>query len=196
MPHPKSDAPGITQLLAAWRDGDRGAVDRLMPLVYDELHAIARGQGLRAGADRTLQTTALVHEAYLKLANRSRLAVQDRHHFFAIAAKAMRQLAVDYARKRSADKRGAGVTLVVVDEVDVPAVERAPDIVALDEALERLARIDEPLSRLVELRYFAGLSVEETAQVLGCSARTVKRDWRKARALLHADLTSQRPPAR
>ena len=196
MPHLKSDAPGITQLLAAWRDGDRGAVDQLMPLVYDELHAIARGQGLRSGADRTLQTTALVHEAYLKLANRSRLVVQDRHHFFAIAAKAMRQLAVDFARKRSADKRGAGVTLVVVDEVDVPTIERAPDIVALDEALERLARIDEPLSRLVELRYFAGLSVEETAQVLGCSARTVKRDWRKARALLHADLTSQRPPAR
>ena len=181
----------ITSLLAAWRGGDRDAMNRLMPLVYDELRAIARGRGVRARPDDTLQTTALVHEAFLKLAGRSGLAVHDRHHFFALAARAMRQLAVDYARRQAAEKRGGGV--VGADDVDrIPAVERAPDVVALDEALERLASLDESLSRIVELRYFAGLSVEETAQVLGCSARTVKRDWRKARALLHADLTSRR----
>lgn len=182
----------ITSLLAAWRGGDRDAMNRLMPLVYDELRAIARGRGVRARPDDTLQTTALVHEAFLKLAGRSGLAVQDRHHFFALAARAMRQLAVDYARRQAAEKRGGGVVGAVEDVDRIPAVERAPDVVALDEALERLASLDESLSRIVELRYFAGLSVEETAQVLGCSARTVKRDWRKARALLHADLTSRR----
>jgi RNA polymerase sigma factor (TIGR02999 family) len=182
----------ITALLAAWRDGDPTAVDRLMPLVYDELHAIAHGQFAGRRGEGMLQTTALVHEAYLKLAKRSRLVVQDRHHFFAVAAKAMRQLAVDYARKEAAGKRGGGAAFTSIDAEAIPAVERAADIVALDEALERLARLDEWLSRMVELRYFAGLSVEETAQVLGCSDRTVKRDWRKARALLHADLASQR----
>jgi RNA polymerase sigma factor (TIGR02999 family) len=186
------DETDITGLLAAWRGGDRDAIDRLMPLVYDELRAIARGRGVRARPDDTLQTTALVHEAFLKLAGRSGLAVQDRHHFFALAARAMRQLAVDYARRQAAEKRGGGVVGAVEDVDRIPAVERAPDVVALDEALERLASLDESLSRIVELRYFAGLSVEETAQVLGCSARTVKRDWRKARALLHADLTSRR----
>jgi len=182
----------ITQLLEAWRDGDRHAVQRLIPLVYDELRAIARGRGIRAHPDDTLQTTAIVHEAFLKLADRSRLEVQDRHHFFAIAAKAMRQLAVDYARRQAAGKRGGGAAPVIDDIEVVPAPERSADVIALDEALERLARLDEWLSRIVELRYFAGLSVEETAQVLGCSDRTVKRDWRKARALLHADLTAAR----
>ena len=187
-----ADETDVTELLTAWRRGDRAAIHRLMPLVYDELRAIARGRGVRARPDDTLQTTALVHEAFVKLAGRSRLAVQDRHHFFALAAKAMRQLAVDYARRQAAEKRGGGV-VASVDDVDrIPAVEPEPDVLALDEALGRLASLDESLSRIVELRYFGGLSVEETAQVLGCSARTVKRDWRKARALLHADLTSRR----
>lgn len=183
-----ADEADITELLAAWRDGRRDAVQRLMPLVYDELRAIARGRGIRARPDDTLQTTAIVHEAFLKLADRSRLEVQDRHHFFAIAARAMRQLAVDYARRQAAGKRGGGAVAAIEDLELVPAPERSADVIALDEALERLARLDEGLSRIVELRYFAGLSVEETAQVLGCSDRTVKRDWRKARALLHADL--------
>jgi RNA polymerase sigma factor (TIGR02999 family) len=180
----------ITELLAAWRNGDRNAVDHLMPLVYADLRAMARRHfhGRKSG---TLQTTALVHEAYLKLSKHSRLDVQDRHHFFALAAKAMRQLIVDYARKRVASKRGGQILLVALDDVDVPAPTRAAEILALDEALERLTRLDESLGRIVELRFFAGLSVEETADVLGCSPRTVKRGWRKARALLHADLIPQ-----
>jgi len=185
-----TDPTTITHLLAAWRGGDRQAVDQLMPLVYEELRALARHR-LRNSRDQTLQTTVLVHEVYLKLAQHSRLAVNDRQHFFALAARAMRQLTVDYARRRAAAKRGGGAELVAADDVAVPGVERADEIVALDAALERLARLDETLSRIVELRYFGGLSVEETAEVLGCSARTVKRGWRKARALLHAELTSR-----
>ena len=161
-----------------------------MPLVYDELRALARRR-LRHGRDETLQTTVLVHEVYLKLAQHSRLEIHDRHHFFALAARAMRQLTVDYARRRAADKRGGGVRLVSAADIELPVVERAEQIVALDAALDRLAQLDAPLARVVELRYFGGLSVEETAGVLGCSARTVKRDWRKARAVLHAELTSQ-----
>jgi RNA polymerase sigma-70 factor, ECF subfamily len=184
-----TDAPAITRLLAAWRGGDLNAMNDLMPLVYDELRAIAHRQFGRYG-NQTLQTTALVHEAYVKLAKHSRLAVQDRHHFFAVAAKAMRQLAVDYARAQAAGKRGGQAPSVRIDDVDAPAPERAAEIVALDEALDRLAELDESLSRIVELRFFGGLSVEETAEVIGCSTRTVKREWRKARALLHADLTS------
>ncbi len=184
-----TDTTTITQLLAAWRAGDRQAIGRLMPLVYDELRALARHR-LRHRGDQTLQTTVLLHEVYLKLAQHSQLAVNDRQHFFALAAKAMRQLTVDYARRRASSKRGGGAELVPADEVAVPAVERAEQIVALDAALERLSQLDETLSRIVELRYFGGLSVEETAEVLGCSDRTVKRGWRKARALLHAELTS------
>jgi RNA polymerase sigma factor (TIGR02999 family) len=176
----------ITELLAAWREGDKGAVARLMPLVYEELRALARRQ--LPGRGETLRTTALVHEAYLKLARRSRLAVQDRHHFFAIAAKAMRQLVVDHARRRMAAKRGGPLRALSLADADVPIREKAAEIIALDEAMDRLAALDESLSRVVELRFFAGLSVEETADALDCSPRTVKRDWRKARALLHAEL--------
>ena len=184
-----TNAGTITQLLANWREGDPDAVHQLMPLVYSELRAIAHRQ-LRGRHDTTLQATAIVHEAYLKLARHSRLAIEDRHHFFALAAKAMRQLIVDYARKRVASKRGGQRAFVALDDVDVPAATRAADIVAVDDALDRLAQLDESLSRVVELRFFAGLSVEETADVLRCSPRTVKREWRKARALIHADLTA------
>lgn len=188
-----ADETDITALLAEWRGGDRDAIRRLMPLVYDELRAIARGRGIHARPEDTLQTTAVVHEAFLKLADRSRLQVEDRHHFFAIAAKAMRQLAVDYARRRAAAKRGGSAAPGTIDDLElIAAPERSAEVLALDDALDRLARLDEWLSRIVELRYFAGLSVEETAQVLGCSDRTIKRDWRKARALLHADLTAGR----
>jgi RNA polymerase sigma factor (TIGR02999 family) len=181
----------ITELLAAWRGGDRDAAARLMPLVYDELRALARRQlGGRGG--ETLRTTALVHEAYLKLGRRSRLVVEDRHHFFAIAARAMRQLVVDHARRRVATKRGGAERPLSLDEAEIPIVERAADILALDDALERLAEVDESLSRVVELRFFAGLSVEETAGALDCSPRTVKRDWQKARAFLYRELTDNR----
>jgi RNA polymerase sigma factor (TIGR02999 family) len=184
-----TDETTITELLAAWRHGDRDAVNRLMPLVYQELRAIARRRAAGQN-DLTLQTTSLVHETYLKLTKHSRLAVHDRQHFFALAAKAMRQLSVDYVRRRTADKRGGGAQAVAIEDVQLPAAERGEEIVALDAALERLEELDAPLARIVELRFFAGLSVEQTAEVVGCSARTVKRDWRKARALLHADLTS------
>jgi RNA polymerase sigma factor (TIGR02999 family) len=185
-----TDASTITQLLAAWRDGDRDAVHQLMPLVYQELRALAHRR-FRGARDGTLQTTALVHEAYLKLAKHSQLSIRDRHHFFALAAKAMRQLVVDSARRRMASKRGGQAPVVALGDLDIPVTTRAADIVALNDALERLAQLDQWLSRIVELRFFAGLSVEETADVLGCSPRTVKREWRKARALLHAELTAQ-----
>jgi RNA polymerase sigma factor (TIGR02999 family) len=182
-----SDPSTITSLLAAWRDGDRDAVHQLMPCVYSELRAMAHRQ-FRGRDDATLQPTAIVHEAYAKLERHSRLSVQDRHHFFAIAARVMRQIVVDYARKRVASKRGGQLAMIAIDDLQVPAPTRAAEIVAVDDALDQLARLDVSLSRLVELRFFAGLSVEETADVLGCSARTVKRDWRKARALIHAAL--------
>jgi RNA polymerase sigma factor (TIGR02999 family) len=184
-----TDATTITRLLSAWRDGDRSAIDRLLPHVYEQLRVIARRQ---AGGrkDRTLQTTALVHEAYLKLVKYPGLQIQDRHHFFAVAAKAMRQLTVDYARRWTTNKRGRRAPVIAIDDIDVPAAARASEIVALDEALERLAQVDGSLSKIVELRFFGGLSVEETADVLGCSPSTVKRSWRKARAMLHADLTA------
>jgi RNA polymerase sigma factor (TIGR02999 family) len=183
---------GVTELLAAWRAGDRDAAGRLMPLVYDELRRIARRRV--AGPDQTLQTTGLVHEAYLKLAEHSRLAVQDRHHFFALAARAMRQLVVDHARRRAAAKRGGDVRMVALDDLPVPVDDRADEMLALDEALDRLSTLDATLSRIVELRFFAGLSVEETADALDCSTRTVKREWRKARAFLHHELASRRQP--
>jgi RNA polymerase sigma factor (TIGR02999 family) len=177
----------ITGLLAAWRNGDRAALGKLVPLVYDELRSLARRQ--LAGQDRRLlQTTALVHDAYLKLAGHSRLDVQDRRHFFAIAARAMRQLVVDQARRETARKRGGRATDLPLDEGRLALGERAGEIVAMDDALDRLAVVDERLSRVVELRFFGGLSVEETAEVLDSSPRTVTRDWRKARAFLHGEL--------
>jgi RNA polymerase sigma factor (TIGR02999 family) len=180
----------ITELLAAWRAGDRGAVERLIPLVYDELHTMARRQ-LRDQVGATLQTTALVHEAYLKLSRHSRLSVDDRHHFFAIAGRAMRQIVVDHARRRIAAKRGGADRALSLDDAEVSLPSRAAEIVALDEALEHLAAVDDWLSRLVELRFFAGLSVEETAEALDCSPRTIKRDWRKARAFLYRELADR-----
>jgi len=140
-----------------------------------------------------MQTTALVHEAYLKLAKHSRLAVQDRQHFFALAAKAMRQLVVDRARRRAAVKRGGDMRVIALDDLQIPVDDRADEMLALDEALERLSTLDETQSRIVELRFFAGLSVEEIADALDCSPRTVKREWRKARAFLYHELASRRP---
>jgi RNA polymerase sigma factor (TIGR02999 family) len=180
----------ITGLLAAWRKGDRAAFDKLLPLVYDQLRFLARRQ--LAGQDRrTLQTTDLVHDAYLKLAAHSRLNIQDRRHFFAIAARAMRQLVVDHARRQATQKRGGPIRDLPFEEGQMALDERAVEIVAMDEALDRLAAVDERLSRVVELRFFGGLSVEETAEILDSSPRTVKRDWRKARAFLHGELARE-----
>ena len=182
-----SPREGVTQLLIAYRDGDRGAFDRLMPIIYDDLRRIARRQ-LRRGAPQTLNTTGLVHEAYLKLVDPSRVDWQDRGHFLAVSARAMRQVIIGYARKRSAVKRGGGERPVTLDEAQVAVDDQADRLLALDRALERLGGRDERLARVVECRFFAGLSEEETAQALGVSLRTAQRDWMRARAWLKEEL--------
>jgi RNA polymerase sigma factor (TIGR02999 family) len=180
------EAGPVTQLLAQARGGDRGAMDRLFALVYEELRAHAHRRRLfQGGGDDLLNTTALVHEAYLKMTEPASLSYQDRAHFFAVAARAMRQILVDAARRRKALKRGGGVSVEALDEASIGTDDHATELLALDVALTQLAVFDDRLSRLVELRFFAGLSVEETAEVLELSPRTVKRDWRKARALLY-----------
>ena len=183
----------VTELLVAVSAGDRGAMDRLFPLVYRELQACAHRQLSRRDSGETLNTTALVHETYLKLTANDRQTYNDRVHFFAVAAGAMRQILVDYARRASAGKRGGGAKELSLDPAELASAERADELVALDEALTELAAADSRLARTVELRFFGGLSVEETADVLGTSPRTVKRDWRKARALLYEALRSRGP---
>ncbi len=178
----------ITQLLAAYRNGDRSALDRLFPVVYDDLRRRAHGQLARRRPGETLSTTALVHEAYLKLSGSAGQTYEDRVHFFAVASRAMRQILVDYARRTAAAKRGGAVAPVSLDPEQLGDPGRADELVALDEALGRLEALDERLARMVEMRFFGGLSVEETAEALGVSPRTVKRDWRKARAVLYDDL--------
>ncbi len=184
--HPEAarpTGPDITGLLVAWRAGDRTAVERLFPLVYDELRRIAHRQLGRERPDHTLGTTALVHEAYLKLVDQSRAQLNDRAHFFAVAARAMRRILVDYARRHTALKRGRRAT-VSLDDAMLVADGRADTLLALDEALARLAEVDERLSRAVECRFFGGLTEEETAEALEVTARTVRRDWVKAKAWL------------
>jgi RNA polymerase sigma factor (TIGR02999 family) len=175
----------ITGLLAALREGDRGALDRLFPIVYRELHDRAHRQlaGRRSGD--TLSTTALVHEAYLKLTGSAHQSYQDRTHFFAVASRAMRQILVDYARRHAAAKRGSGGRPISLDADAIPDPGRSEELLELDEALTRLERLDERLGQVVELRFYGGLSVEEVGEVMGVSPRTVKRDWRKARAFLY-----------
>jgi RNA polymerase sigma factor (TIGR02999 family) len=169
-------------LLAAYREGERGALDRLFPLVYAELRERAHHQLARRRPGDTLSTTALVNEAYLKLTGSAHQSYNDRVHFFAVASRAMRQILVDYARRTTAAKRGGLVVSLDPDQLGDPG--RAEELVALDEALARLERLDGRLARTVELRFFGGLSVEEAADALGVSPRTVKRDWRRARANL------------
>jgi len=176
----------ITHLLIAMRQGEAGARERLLPRVYDQLRAIARH---RLGPGATLSATELVHEAYLKLFDQTRLSLNDRKHFFSVASMAMRQVVVDHARRRVAVKRGGALRRLDLDAVDLPVDDRIAEIVALDEALRRLAELDERLARVVEMRFFGGFSVEETADALDVDPRTVKRDWRKARALLHRELS-------
>jgi RNA polymerase sigma factor (TIGR02999 family) len=185
--------PGdITTLLAALRDGDRGALDRLFPLVYRELRERAHQQLGRRSGGETLSATALVNEAYLKLAGSNHASYNDRVHFFAVASRAMRQILLDHARQAATAKRGGAVVDLDPDELADPG--RADELIALDEALGNLERLDERLARMVELRFFGGLSVEETADLLGVSPRTVKRDWRKARAFLHSTMRDTSGP--
>ena len=174
----------ITRLLAELRSGERDALDGLFSLVYQELRARA-GRELRGTPPgQTLSTTVLVHEVYLKFADAAPLAVGDRRHFFARAARAMRQIVVDHARMALAQKRGGGARAVTLDVPDVSHALDPAELLALDRALLELVELDERLARTVELRFFGGLSVEETAEVMDTSPRTVKRDWRKARAFL------------
>lgn len=183
----------ITEALVALREGDPGAMDRLMPLVYEQLRRIAHRQLGSEPTGHTLSTTGLVHEAYLKLVDQTRAQWQDRAQFFAIAAGAMRRILVDYARRHRAARRGGGPEgappiPVSLEDVEIAVAERAAEIVALDEALERLARMDARAARVVECRFFGGLTETETAAALGVSQRTVAREWVAAKAWLHQEV--------
>ncbi len=180
MPAPPGE---ITQLLLEWSKGDTGALDRLMPLVYEELRQLARRYMAGERPGHTLQTTALINEAYLRLIDHKEMQWQNRAHFFGVAAQAMRRILVDHARTRDAAKRGGGAPKASLEDAAV-VPERPAELIALDEALTDLATIDPRKSQVVELRYFGGLSVEETAEVLGVSPVTVMRDWSTAKAWL------------
>ena len=182
----------VTQLLVAWSDGDAAARDELMPLVYEELRRLAHRYMGRERTGHTLQTSALVNEAYLRLIDQSRVKWQNRAHFFGIAARMMRRILVDYARSRGYAKRGGDARQVSLDEAAVVSEERATEVVALDDALKCLAEIDVRKSQIVELRFFGGLSIEETAEVLAVSPGTVMRDWTLAKAWLRREITADR----
>lgn len=175
----------ITRLLADWNAGDAGALERLAPLVYAELRRIARRQMGREREGHTLQATALVNEAYLRLAGGERLALQDRAHFYAVCAQVMRHVLIDHARSAARDKRGGGAPHVPLDEAANASAGSPVELVALDEALRGLEEVDPQKARVVALRYFAGLSIEETAEVLDISPTTVRREWRRAKAWLY-----------
>jgi len=189
-----SPAPAeITRLLQEWQGGNREALDRLIPLVYQELHTLASRQLAREWRHDRLQTTAVVSEAYVKLFGQREVDWQNRGHFFAIAAQLMRRILVDHARASRARKRGGGAAKVTFDEVLAISNEPRQDFVALDDALEALARFDERKSRVVELRFFGGLTVEETASVVAVSPETVMRDWQLAKVWLRREMRADRP---
>jgi len=179
-----SDDLDVTQLLADWRGGDDDALARLIPVVYQELRRVARAHLRREGSDHTLQTTALVHEAYLRLVGLKRMTLENRTHFFAMAARLMREILVDHARRKNALKRGGGLTVVGLEGVTSSGQDAIVDVLALDTALTDLAALDERLSRVVELRFFAGLSIADTSEALRVSSATVERDWTVAKAWL------------
>ncbi|HZT58183.1 MAG TPA: sigma-70 family RNA polymerase sigma factor [Pyrinomonadaceae bacterium] len=182
--------PEITQMLQEWSDGKEEALDQLLPVVYTELRRQAARHLRRERRDHTLQTTALVHEAYMKLVDQRNVRWESRSHFFAIASQAMRRILVDYARTRKREKRGGGdIRLSLAAAEQVASDSKGVDLIALDEALTRLAVIDEQQSRVVELRYFSGLSLEETAEILDISRATAAREWNMARAWLHRELS-------
>ena len=177
----------VTDLLVEWRRGDHAALDRLIPIVYDELRRVASAR-LRSEGSDTLHTTALVHEAYLRLVDLDRMTLRNRTHFFAMAARLMREIVVDHARRRHALKRGGDLTVLGLDDVDdgfdAGAENKVVEVLALDQALTELASFDERAGRVVELRFFAGLSIAETAEALDVSSATVERDWTVAKAWL------------
>jgi RNA polymerase sigma-70 factor, ECF subfamily len=190
MPNSPED---VTRLLESIRAGDPGALDLLLPLVYDELHRIAARYARRERVDHTLQPTALVNEAYLRLADQADKAWQNRAHFLAVAAQTMRHILVDYARARQAGKRGGNLARVTLEDAVAAAPERDVDLLALDGALTRLSSLDAQLARLVELRYFGGLTIRETAEVLSVSPKTVEREWDAAKLWLRRAISGGDP---
>lgn len=185
----RGSSDDITGLLLQWSSGDADALDRLMPIIYEECRRIAAQQLQREHRDHTLDPTAVVHELYLRLIDQRRATWANRTHFFAIAAQLMRRILVDYARARGARKRGGAALLVSLDAAaDTPNDSPAEDVIAIDDALERLAEIDTDQVRIIELRFFGGLTVEDTARVVGRSPRTVKREWQLAKAWLYREL--------
>ncbi len=187
---PPSPKGQITGLLQDWRNGDQAAIDKLLPIVYDELRRLAAGFFRSERLNHTLEPTALVHEAYLHLVDQSRVGWENRAHFFGAAAKLMRRILIDHARSHNAAKRGGGeIRVSLADDVAVTK-QRELDLITLDGALDELALLDEQQSRIVEMRYFGGLSIEETAEVLAISPATVKREWNTARAWLYRRMKS------
>ncbi|HEU0208492.1 MAG TPA: sigma-70 family RNA polymerase sigma factor [Candidatus Udaeobacter sp.] len=182
------DAHEVTQLLADWSEGDQAALEKLTPVVYEELRRLAHRYMHGQRPDHTLQTTALANEAYLRLVDQSRPSFQNRAHFFAVAAKAMRQILLNHARDQQRQKRGGGASKVELDTTALVSPEQTKTVLDVDEALERLALLDERKARIVELKYFGGLQEEEIASVLKVSPVTVRRDWRFARAWLYTEL--------
>jgi RNA polymerase sigma factor (TIGR02999 family) len=195
IPQPLHRDPSgpVTELLVRWRAGDREALEELMPLVYEELRRLAHHYLRQERTDHTLQSTALVHEAYLRLAGQNPPQWQDRAHFFGIAAHIMRQILVEYARSHNAAKRGGNALTLTLDEAVVLPQQMDVDVVALDKALNELSGLDAQQGRIVELRFFAGLTIEDTSEVMGISPATVKRDWVTARAWLFRAMTGEAP---
>jgi RNA polymerase sigma factor (TIGR02999 family) len=183
----------VTRLLSEWSEGNQAALDELAPLVYADLHVRARSYLRHERPDHTLQPTALIHEAYMRLVNENPPEWNGRAHFFAIASRIMRRILVDHARRHAANKRGSGVAEVSLEEVIVPARSESADLLALDEALRRLAVFDERKCRIVEMRYFGGCTVEETAEAVGVAGITVMREMRLAEAWLRRELSGDRP---
>ena len=181
----------VTELLTAWSGGDKAALDKLMPLIHQELRRLAHRYMSRERPGHTMQTTALVNEAYLRLVNRDGVHWQNRAHFFAIASQLMRHILVDHARSHAYAKRGGGAQTISLDEAMVVSQERAAEVVALDDVLKELAKIDPQQSRIVELRFFGGLTIEETAVVLRLSPATIKREWSTAKAWLYHELAKE-----
>lgn len=188
----ETSSQSVSQLLRRWSDGESEAFDQLLPLVYGELRRMARRYMRQQPAGHTLQTTALIHEAYLRLIGREEKHWENRAHFFGVAAQAMRHILVDYARARHTAKRGGEARAVSLDEAAIVSDERAAELIALDDALAELSRLSPRQCRVVELRYFGGLSVAETSEVLAVSSDTVTRDWNQAKAWLHRELDRSR----
>jgi len=181
----------ITELLLKWSKGDQAALEELVPLVYPEVRRLARVYMKREKQGHTLQTSALVNEAYLRLVDQKTVAWKDRAHFFAVTAQVMRHILIDHARRHTFAKRGGGAVHVPLDDVAVVDGERAAQFIALDDALDQLAIVDQRKSRIVELRFFGGLTVEEIAEVMKLAPITIKREWRAAKAWLHLEITAQ-----